>query len=134
MLPFRTKPIPSKDASVATVATAATVQLKLLSQGLTAGGGQNGARRIITGDTFIASTDSWVGADCTAGAITVRLPFAREYPNMIVQTGRYAGANVYTVSARTGDTIDGGASITPTLTVTLTPINSTTWHVTNTSA
>ena len=133
-LPYRSQPLPTDNVQAPDVATASNVQFRRLSQSQKTGGGGIGARRILTSDTFISSTDSLVLVDTTAAGVTLRLPKATEYPTMQVQIQRLVGANTLTIVPRGTDTIDGAASLVVTATVTLTPQDNATWHVFNTSA
>ena len=137
--PYQAKPVTAgrtDDALAAAqnVAQGTTVQLKNIQQRLKQGGGVFNARRKVTASDLISSTDQVILADTTAIAIAMRLPKASEYPFMQVYVTKTAGANALTVTPRTGDTIDGAASLTVTKTVLLQPKDKTTWTVLSTSA
>lgn len=136
--PYQAKPVTTgktDDPMVASqnVAVGTTVQLKSIQQRLRQGGGVFNARRVVTASDLISSTDQVIYADTTSGNITMRLPKASEYPFMQVYVKRSAGANTLTVAARTGDTVDGGASVTVTNAVLFQPKDKTTWTALSTS-
>jgi hypothetical protein len=131
---YRPQRIPSEGVDASGVAVATSVQLRRAGQATGQAAGMIGANRKVTGSTFIASTDSLVLADTTTGAITLTLPRISEYSKMQVWIKRYAGVNTLTVEPRGSDTIDGGASVTVTAAVLLTPIDNSDWHVAVTSA
>lgn len=126
---YRPRPIAAdENTSAEDVAQRANVESRRVAAAINQWGGVTRARRVVTGNTIIASTDGYVFADTTAGAVTATLPFAREYPFLEVGVKRVAGVNTYTVAAQSGDTIDGAASVTVTGTVRrFVPVDGTTW-------
>lgn len=122
------QPLPAQGVQPADIAIAATVQLTRVGQATRAGAGQSGGVRIITADTFMASTDTAVLADTTASTVALRLPKVSEYTRMFGYVQRYAGANAFTVTPRGSDTIDGAGSLTVTKMVMLFPITNSVWH------
>lgn len=128
---FKSQPIPADDSvTPGAVATAASVQLKRVSQAGKSAAGIIKGRRLIDASTFAASTDGYIGAKTGAGAISLRLPKCTEYPTMELEVERYSGGNTFTVTPRGTDTIDGAASLVVTTKVKLQPINNSDWHAT----
>ena len=126
---YKPPPFPSLGATPESVAVAGTVLTRRMNTSLRQAGGQNGARRIVTAATYIASTDTWVGGDTTAAGFTLTLPSASDYSSMVVDLELYKGANALTIAARGTDTIDGAATVTVTARKTFRSINNSVWHI-----
>ena len=125
-----TQPIASSPGIPAgTVAVATTNQLSRVSQATRSGAGQLGGARIITADTNISSTDTYLGADCTANAVTLTLTKVSEYRSAIYYAEQYKAGHTFTIAARGADTIDGAGTLVVTKLVKLFPIDNATWHV-----
>lgn len=131
---FRPAPLPTQNANAPAVASAATVALRRMNTALRQAGGAVAAGRTVTDDTYVSSTDGYLLGDTTANDVTLTLPFVAEYTRMVVTIAMLAGANTLTVAANGTDTIDGAASITVTKATTLSPTDSSTWHIQNVSA
>ena len=86
------------------------VELRRVSTSLNGAGGDKASVRRLSADANLSSTDGTVLVDTTAGAVTVTLPFAREYPGMRIYVRRDAGTNNATLAARSGDTVLGGST------------------------
>lgn len=112
-----------------TVAQAANLEGRRLERSMNQGGGTVAARRTVSADTNISSTDTFVFGDTTAGAVTLTLPKAAKYPFSNFCIKRVAGANTLTLAARSGETIDGSASVSITAAQWVVPANLTTWTV-----
>ena len=125
------QPLPATGVQPADIAIAATVQLSRVGQATRAGAGTTSAGRIVTADTFVASTDTLLLGDTTSNTVTLRMPRVSEYRRNEWEFERYAGANTFTVIPRPGssDTIDGGGSVVVTKRIKISAINNATWHV-----
>jgi hypothetical protein len=128
MSAYKPPPFPANGATPESIAVAGTVLTRRLNTALQQAGGQVGAGRIVDGDTFISSTDTYIGADCSANPVTLTLPRQSEYAAMIVEVEQYAAGNTFTVQTRGSDTIDGAASITVTVLTKIRAISNGLWH------
>ena len=128
--PIFPNPLPATPGIAAsTVAVAAAVQQRRIGQASAAAGGSNGAARIVTGTGFIASTDTWIGADTSGSACTQYLPLQAQYTRGIYEVEQYVAGNTFTVACQGSDTIDGSASITVTTRVTIRAVAPGLYHV-----
>ena len=108
------------DAEGTELARAQNVESTRVQDAINKAGGTKGSPRYVTATTFVSSTDSYVFADSTAGAIVLTLPLTTECLGSTFCFKRVAGANALTISRRgSADTLydTSGASST-TLTVT----------------
>lgn len=131
---YRPPPLPSKDVTAPDVAVSSTVLTRRMNASLRQAGGFSGSGRTVTASTFLSSTDCFVWADTTAGAITLTLPFIKEYTRMWIIVERVGGANNLTISPRGSDTIDAGGSIVVTKATMLSPRTNSDWHICMVSA
>lgn len=70
------------------------------------------ATRLVTGAYDADAFDSLIRVDAAAAAVTVTLPPADLLPGKVITVKRIDGSvNAVTVAGRTGQTIDGAASI-----------------------
>jgi hypothetical protein len=88
------------------------VELRRVSNSINGAGGERASVRALTADAVLSSVDGTVFVDTTGGPVTLTLPFAREYVGMRVCVKRVAGTDNVTLAARSGDTVDGVASVT----------------------
>lgn len=131
MPPFRATKLPvlgpEQVDNPRTVAQAANLEGRRLERSINQAGGTVAARRTVSADTFISSTDSYVFGDTSGGVVTLTLPKASQYPNTLLCVKRVAGANTLTLAARSGETIDGSASVTVTTARYFIPASTTLW-------
>lgn len=108
------------DATPEELARSQNLEGRRVQDALNKGGGTLGSCRFITASTYIASTDSFVFVDTTAGAVTLTLPLTTECTGNLFCFKRVAGANTLTVQRRgSDDTIyDTSASSSTSITVT----------------
>jgi len=105
-------------AAVEQLTQALNVELPRVAEAANAAGGFRGAIRTVEADSLVASTDSFLLGDTSAGAVTVSLPLASEYPGLTIGFKRSAGASTFAVAPRGSDTIAGsGSALTVTTTV-----------------
>jgi hypothetical protein len=91
-------------------------------------GGQSTAQRTVTASSDLTSVDGTVFGDTTAGAVTLTLPPADEYPGLVLVVKRSAGANTLTVAPSAGDTINGGGSVSVTSATSFQSLGTTDWQ------
>ena len=108
------------DAQPEELARAQNLESRRVQDSLNKAGGTIGNPRYIIADTYIASTDSFVFVDTTAGAVTLTLPLTTECIGNVFCIKRAAGANTLTVQRRgSSDNIyDVSASSATSITVT----------------
>lgn len=126
----RPRPIPNEGVEAGDVATATSVQLKSIGQASAAGAGLTGARQSVTAAATVTGTALFVDGDTTGGAFTLTLPPVSEYARNFWFITRTAGANTLTLAAASGQTINGGASISVTSMVIVRATSNTAWTAT----
>lgn len=70
--------------------------------------------RTVTANTSVTADDATILVDATAGAVTVTLAFAAAGDSIVVKKID-ASANVVTIAAQTGETINGAPSVNMTV-------------------
>jgi hypothetical protein len=88
------------DADPEALARAQNMESRRVQDALNKAGGTSGNPRYVTSSTYIASTDSYIFADTTGGAITLTLPLTTECMGSTFCIKRVAGANALTVQRR----------------------------------
>lgn len=123
------QPIPSTaGVTPSQVAVATSNQQSRIGQATRAGAGQSGGARIVSASGSISSTDTYVGADTSGAAVTLTLPKVSEYRSLIVYVEQYVAGHTLTLAARSGDTIDGAATLTVTKMVKVFPVSNSDFH------
>jgi len=82
-----------------------------IADAVNSAGGQSARWRTVTSAGDITSVDGSILGDTTAGAFTMTLPPATEYPGMIVRVKKQTGGPALSVGPRGSDTINGGGSV-----------------------
>jgi hypothetical protein len=126
----RPAPIPSQGVEAGDVATSVSRQLRVMGQATAAGAGLTGAVRTVAAAASIASTDFIVLGDTTSAGFTLTLPKVGEYSRNFWLVLRSAGANTLTLASRSGETINGAASIAVTSMVIVYATSNTAWTAT----
>lgn len=121
-------PLPTDGVDAPAVAAAATLANKRTAVAINQGAGFIGGVRTVTGSTYVASTDTIIRGDTTAGAVTLRLPRISEYSRNFFLVVRAAGANTLTLATRGSETIDGGASVAITKLRLVYPVTNSAWE------
>ena len=124
LAPFRDAVVSVLEAMLDSV----NLEFGRIGTAINGGGGESTAVRTVTASGDLTSVDGTVLGDTTAGAVTLTLPTAAQYPGMRVTVKRVAGANTLTVAPRAGDTINGGASVAVTTAQTFQSRGTTDWQ------
>lgn len=108
------------DAEPEELARAQNLESRRVQDSLNKAGGTIGSCRFITSSTYLATTDSFVFVDTTAGAVTLTLPLTTECIGNLFCIKRVAGANTLTVQRRgsSDNLYDTSASSSTSITVT----------------
>lgn len=105
MLPYRATKLPITDVTVEGISTQQNLEAKRVQNAMNLAGGLRVNGRTVTADGDVSSTDGMLYGDTTSGNVTMNLLLAEEYYGALQGFKQTAGANVFTVAARAGETI-----------------------------